>query len=300
MRRQPALPEALVLTPGGFRPASRAHRIEAEHHLDLAGGRLRKVHRSGRTVADFGPLEHAATPPPSRPGNVARGAPAPRSAIEAVPGLGGGWIAYAGWTNTSGAPVSLLRTTWTVPPPPRTQSGQTVFLFNGIENATMIYQPVLQWGVSAAGGGDYWAIASWYAAGPGGHSFYSPLTPVAAGTELVGVMTLTDRSSTGCSYEAAFEGFAATSLPVRNVPELSWCVQTLEAYGIGARSDYPPVTVTAMRAIELQVGGRPAALAWTAYSPVTDTGQHCVVVSNDAALGEVDLYYQQPAATPVA
>ena len=47
----------------------------------------------------------------------------------------------------------------------------------------MIYQPVLQWGVSAAGGGNSWAVASWYADGQGGHSFYSQLVPVNEGSQ---------------------------------------------------------------------------------------------------------------------
>jgi hypothetical protein len=286
------MPEQMVVTPGGFRPSSRVHKIEADHHLDLSGGRIRKFHRSGRLVTDFGEFTTDRPARPPRPGNVANGEPTP--AADAVPSLGSGWIAYAGWTNNTGTPVSLLKTAWTVPPAPTTQSGQTVFLFNGIENATMILQPVLQWGVSAAGGGSYWAIGSWYASGPAGHSFYSSLTQVAPGAQLVGTMTLTGESASGFSYDCQFDGIAASDLPIQNVPELTWCVQTLEAYQISARSDYPPAAMTAMTAIGLQVDGNPAPLNWTPYSPVTDTGQHCVIVSNDATSGEVDLYYQQP------
>ena len=45
---------------------------------------------------------------------------------------------------------------------------RTIFLFNGIQNSTSIYQPVLQWGPSAAGGGNFWTVASWYVDGAGG------------------------------------------------------------------------------------------------------------------------------------
>ena len=287
------MPDQLVLTPGGFRPSSQVHKVEDGQHLDLADGRIRNIHQSGLLAADFGEFAPVQPSWPLQPGNVINGALT--SGAAAVPALGSGWIAYAGWTNNTGTPVSLLKTAWTVPPAPTTQSGQTVFLFNGIENATMILQPVLQWGVSAAGGGNFWAIGSWYASGPGGHSFYSSLTQVAPGTQLVGTMTLTGQSASGFSYDCRFDGIAASVLPVQNVPELTWCIQTLEAYQISARSDYPPAVMTAMTAINLQVGGNPAPLAWTQNNPVTDTGQHCVVVSNDATSGEVDLYYQQPA-----
>jgi hypothetical protein len=60
--------------------------------------------------------------------------------------------------NRTGHPVTRFTTTWTVPAAPSTHSDQTVFLFNGIQNSTMIYQPVLQWGPSGAGGGNFWAV----------------------------------------------------------------------------------------------------------------------------------------------
>ena len=50
-------------------------------------------------------------------------------------------------------------------PAPATRSRQTIFLFNGIQNTGAnfgILQPVLQYGSSAAGGGAFWSIASWY------------------------------------------------------------------------------------------------------------------------------------------
>jgi hypothetical protein len=53
-----------------------------------------------------------------------------------------------------------------------------------------IIQPVLQWGPSAAGGGAYWAIASWYVGGSG--AVYSALQTVAPGDSIFGNMTLTD------------------------------------------------------------------------------------------------------------
>jgi hypothetical protein len=67
---------------------------------------------------------------------------------------------------------------------------------NGIQNSTMIYQPVLQWGPgSAAGGGNYWAVVSWYADGQGGQAFYSNLVTVNPGDTLVGVVTLTGHTA---------------------------------------------------------------------------------------------------------
>ena len=178
-----------------------------------------------------------------------------------------------------------------MPPEPSNHGSQTVFLFNGIQNSTMIYQPVLQWGPSAAGGGSYWSVASWYADGQNGKSFHTSLQRVAVGQTLTGVMTLTGQSPAGFSYNCEFSGIANTSLPIQNVQELTWCIETLEAYGIKSRADYPATCRTAMRAIELKVGQSEAKLAWAPVNSVTDTGQHCVVVSNASPGGEVDLFY---------
>lgn len=151
--RRPIMSDELVLTPGGFRPRSLVHKIEPGHYLDTSTGRFRQHDRTGKLVADHGPMIQRPGGKPLMPTNVTR-EPGP------APALGTGWIVYASWTNNTGRTITSFKTTWVVPPPPATQSGQTIFLFNGIQNSTMIYQPVLQWGPSAAGGGNNWAVAS--------------------------------------------------------------------------------------------------------------------------------------------
>lgn len=188
--------------------------------------------------------------------------------------------------------MSFFATSWVVPPPPATQNGQTIFLFSGIQNATMIYQPVLQWGVSAAGGGNYWAVASWYADGQTGHSFYSQLANVNPGDGLVGLMTLTNQSATGLSYNCEFQGIANTSLPIDNVEELTWCIETLEAYSIMEPSDYPAADKTSMTSIEIKTANGDAPIIWAPVNAVSDCGQHAVVVSDASPGGEIDIYYR--------
>src|SRR5690349_2274233 len=123
----------LVLTPGGYRHRSLVHRIEAGHAVRASAGRLQKVHNSGRVVADLGPLHTRLDRDPLMPKNVSR-FPGKK------PALGSGWIVYADWSNATGNAITSFETSWTVPPEPTTQSGQTIFLFNGIQNSTMIYQ----------------------------------------------------------------------------------------------------------------------------------------------------------------
>jgi hypothetical protein len=199
--------EELVLTPGGLRPKSQVHKVEPGMVLNASRGALRLLHPSGRVVTELRPVPRRPSGRPLMPFNVVH---PPRR----VPDFGSGWITYASWTNNTGSPISLFSTNWVVPPDPATQSGQTIFLFNGIQNSSMIYQPVLQWGPSAAGGGNYWAVASWYADGQGGPAFYSQLVQVNPGDVLTGIMTLTGQSPAGFSYNCEFQGIANTGLPV--------------------------------------------------------------------------------------
>jgi hypothetical protein len=280
---KPATATDLVLTPGGFRVSSQVHYVEPGAVIDTAKNHFKKLDSKGTLLADLGPLELKAGGKPLMPGNVAKHP-------KVVPALGSGWIVYASWTENA-KPVSLFSTTWVVPPAPATSSGQTIFLFNGIQNSTMIYQPVLQWGPSAAGGGSYWAVASWYADGQTGKSFYSSLVRVNPGQVLVGVMNETKQSGTNFNYNCQFTGIANTSLAITNVQQLTWCIETLECYSLQKCSDYPATCKTAMRNIQIQAGGANVTPVWAATNSVTDCGQHAVVVSDASPGGEVDLYY---------
>ena len=226
--------------------------------------------------------------------NVIEEIPASPTAPGTVPALGSGWITYFYWNNGTGTPVSSFKTMWQVPPPPSVQDpGEVVFLFNGIQNYGAnfgILQPVLQWGVSAAGGGAYWSVASWYVTS-GGQAFHTNLVRVNPDDTLIGVMTLTGRNGTAFSYTSQFQGIAGTELPVQNIAELMWCNETLEAYGINAAGNYPNTPLTEFTEINIRTGAAVPALTWTPVDRVTDTGQHGVVDSNSASYGEVDIFY---------
>jgi hypothetical protein len=290
------MPENLVLTPGGYRDAALVHHVAADTVVDSSDGRLRQLSRTGAVLADHGPMLVRAAGRPLQPLNIR----VPEAADGVVPAFGSGWITYAAWTNSTGTPVSRFGTSWRVPQAPASSNGQTIFLFNGIQNSTMIYQPVLQWGPSAAGGGAYWAVASWYADGQTGHSFYTTPVRVNVGDLLTGVMTLTGTSGALHSYSCDFDGIANTTLTITNVEELTWCIETLEAYGITAASDYPNTFSTPMTSIDLTTGTTHPAVSWGATNAVTDTGQHTVVVDNSSTSGEVDICYKaSPLTSPI-
>ena len=305
--------DTLVPTPGGFRPQSMVFKIDSGHKLDAGAGRLRMLTLAGAQMKDFGALIKRPGNRPLLPANVVRqplvqirlAAPAgeARTLEAAVPGLGTGWITSASWTNTTGSPITSFTTRWVVPDHPQTHSGQLLYLFNGIQNSSFIYQPVLQWGASPAGGGDRWSIASWYVDGMNGPAFHSGLVDVNPGDVLVGVMTQTATSSIGgvqlFDYDCVFQGHPDAGFPVQNIEELTFCVQTLEAYRVQKCTDYP-VGKTSMTAIDIRTAAGTPGLNWTPANSVTDCGQSTTVVSNANPGGSVDLFYCTRPGAPAA
>jgi hypothetical protein len=260
----------LVLTPGGFRDKLLVHLIEPGHALVVGKRKFRKLNLKTKAISD-----------------VQKVVAAPK-----VPALGSGWIAYTYWNNGTGKKLSTFSSKWIVPPAPKTQANplQTIFLFNGIQNYGTNYgilQPVLQWGPSAAGGGNYWAVASWYVTS-GGQAFHSSLVRVKTGDNLVGVMKLIGGSGMNLSYQCEFQKNSMTKLPVQNIAELLWFNETLEAYSIQQCSDYPDVIKTRFRKIAIKSSAGRMPVNWTPVSRITDCGQAAKVVSQK----DIDIFYR--------
>jgi len=292
------LQDDLVLIPGGYRPRSMVHRVEPGTVLDGTGGILRNVDSSGRVLAELGEVPPPSDNKPLMPRHVrTEGGQKPASlgtlgGLATPPALVAGWITYAYWINNTGTPISQFSTLWEVPPEPATRNGQLIYLFNGIQNAQFIYQPVLQWGKSKAGGGDFWSVATWYVGPPTVMAGHSDAVRVNPGDALIGAMTLADQSAAGFSYDGGFFGIAGSGFSIQNVPELTMFVQTLEAYGVTQCSDYPVAGRTTMYGIDIKQGsGRPA-VTWTAFDRLAECGQHTVIHSNSADAGSVDLWYR--------
>ncbi|KAJ7511989.1 hypothetical protein B0H11DRAFT_2268905 [Mycena galericulata] len=210
-----------VPTPGGYRTNANVLAIPE-------GGSLRHIDNEIHVLAADGTVVHVA----------ASGAPTRVKSTVAPEQTG--WITFASWSNEETSPIESFTTTWTVPPAPETSNGQTVFLFNSIEPTAgdAILQPVLQYGPSAAGGGEYWAVASWYL--DSSSTFFTSLVSVNPGDVLTGLMTLTGTDGSTFNYTSAFTGIPNTALAVGGAAsELTWATETLEAYAVTGPSDYP-------------------------------------------------------------
>lgn len=188
---------------------------------------------------------------------------------DAVKPIPSGWVAYADWYNTGSSPISSFTTTWTVPAIPATNNGQTLFTFNSIEPASgnAILQPVLQFGPSAAGGGSYYAVASWYLVGS--QTYYTSPVKVAVGATLNGVITLTSSSGSSYNYVTSFSNIAGTSLTATGSAQLVWATETLEIYGVSSNSGLP-TGATVFSGINLKTTAGTPSVTWSAVSDTAD------------------------------
>lgn len=168
-----------------------------------------------------------------------------------------------------------------VPSSPVIGDDQTIFFFPGFENEerSAIVQSVLQWGPSAAGGGQHWSIASWMV-GPRG-TYVSPVLDAYRG-DLIGAFIRGDNcSETGqCSWRVstAVNGVSVSLYLARgDVPRMVWAIGgALEAYrmnmcrelpGNGGRVSFGRIKVYDRTLTEW-------GMSWTQwnYHPVPDCG----------------------------
>ncbi|HYZ75057.1 MAG TPA: hypothetical protein VE641_18405, partial [Chthoniobacterales bacterium] len=209
-----------------------------------------------------------------------------------VPFTDTGWATYAYWHNETGSPVEYFVSDWNVPPAPSTYNGQTIFLFNSIEpnSETAILQPVLQYGQSAAGGGEYWTVASWYVVG--NHAYYTSLTYVTPGQFLGGQIYLIGKKRSKCSYSCDFYGIPGTTLTVRSIPQLTWCTETLEVYGVNQCTDFPNSAYTQMYGINIFLrNGYPPSMQWSVADVQTSCNVQTGIAYGGAVNAVVDIYY---------
>ncbi len=299
----------LIITPGGLRPRSRVHVLEPGQHVDTTSGRIRIIDdATGEVVKDLGESE----PTEAEEGLAGGAIEGLKASIPALADVG--WIENSQWRNGGVDPIIYFSTTWVVPPEPASQDNQTVYLFNAVQpdNAAHIIQPVLQWGSSNAGGGNYWSISNWYADGQFGASTAKSPTKVNPGDVLIGIITCTAKtvtaSGTTYTYQSSFVGHPEVDLVYTTSELMTWAYETLEAYGpydsttknfdpLSQCGDYPPVPFTTMYDIEIKTGtpgsaGTDAAIVWTPVTNFNSCGQICTVGSNNSPGGFVNLFYR--------
>ncbi|HEY1657559.1 MAG TPA: hypothetical protein VGG14_04390 [Candidatus Sulfotelmatobacter sp.] len=148
--RPAVVPQDFVVTPFGYyHPSCINHLAKG----DVLRQDIKAIERANGITQN---IELCAYPHYLADGQkVMADAPAPKD----PPNISHAWIEYASITTTGA--YGQIYTEWEVPPSPTSNDGQTVYLFNGMEDSNdvvTIIQPVLGWNsdYSAA-----WSIAAW-------------------------------------------------------------------------------------------------------------------------------------------
>jgi len=262
-----------VLTPFGYRDSANVHHVPNGYELvTMPDEHIRMQNPTSGDYIDF-----------------------PKPVVtnqQRVPVSDSGWITFASWYNPYRKPISSFGTDWYVPPIPSTYYGQTIFLFNSIEPAAgnAILQPVLQYGPSAAGGGDYWAVTSWYVVG--NQAYVGGLYYVTPGTFLGGQIQLIGQTKKHFSYTCDFYGYSGTTITVRGIPQLVWATETLEVYGVTQCTEFPNTAYSQMFAVSLRLkGGITPAVGWSVTNAETACGVQTTIVADGGSDGAVNIYY---------
>ncbi len=275
MNRPLEVPEGYVITPFGYFHPS-CVRMLAEGETLLADGRVEHPDGTVETTASVCNYPHY-TPTGSLAADTV-------DASGGTPLVINGWLEFISATTTKS--YGKITAAWAVPPEPTGNDGQTLFFFPGFEDydhVISIVQPVLQYGPSSAGGGNYWAVASWNCC-MNGTSWYSPLLNVSSGDTIVG--TIAPTCKPGKNYcptwnvvsEDKTTGKKTTLAKTPADGQVwNWAFGAVsEDYGVQTCSDFPPnsgITFT------VHLYGRNRKLianpGWTGTSAPPDTDPKC-------------------------
>lgn len=252
-------------TPAGLVPQSNVHAVPD-------GARVHQSPTEVQIIGSNGTVLHSV---PYTGSKTAGPLQKPTSTTSSRRALQSGYIAYAYWENTGSSPISFFGTNWNVPSTPASWDGQLLYWWNGLVPGDFggILQPVLQYGVSPAGGGEYYSIASWWLID--NNVYHTGITQVSPGTFLQGHMSLTGTSTSGgvttYSYTSAFVGYSGTTISASTTGVLNWAYEALEIYTTQTLSDLPTGN-TEFSSIDItfQNNQSPSSIPWTPISDTTD------------------------------
>lgn len=207
----------------------------------------------------------------------------------------GGDVVFGYWKNDKISPIANFSTFWDVPPPPASSDGQVLYMYNALVSNEFdaMLQPVLQYGISAAGGGNFWAVSSWYLLNS--DVFYTNLTVVPSNQTLGGFITINNITTTSDGvttyyYTSQFTGLPSSSMSVSLNQQLVYAYEGFGDDSISGPSDLPAGRTT-MRNINIfTLDEKDADVAWTPYNNDNATLTTVTVVKNGTN-GEVDILY---------
>ncbi len=213
-----------------------------------------------------------------------------------------GWITYADpqVMISNNKPTTYFAAEWVVPNPPLKKSGQLIYLFVGLGGAHIlpdsnsiayILQPVLQWGVSPAGGGEYWAICNWLVTNHGQY-FHDSLIKVNPGDRLQGIVKRLAKTDSTYVYNSSFTGYGQ-GLDVQNINFWSMYL-ALETYGVRDCDENPADEKLRMFNIQMIVNDIYPPVRWQMNNIIDHCGEYTNLVHESSQNGEINIHFHKP------
>ena len=129
-----------------------------------------------------------------------------------------------------------------------------------------ILQPVLQWGVSPAGGGAYWSVCNWFVTSEGQY-FHDSFIKVNAGDRLQGIVKRIANTDSTYTYSASFMGYRE-GLDVYNIRDLGRGYLALETYGVRNCDENPADEKLRMVNIQMMIDDIYPPVRWHIYNMI--------------------------------
>jgi hypothetical protein len=156
------------------------------------------------------------------------------------------WVEWASRSQPAGKWYSMLSANWKVPVPPLAfyAGNQVYFTFPGFQSSTpFIIQPVIQFGVSAAGGTPQtWTMASWHCNSQIS-CIHSSLKAILPGHDIVGAVWSQNCSGGNCTWSISSYDATTNVQTVLNVVDTEnywWGVGgSVEVYNLTSCDQFP-------------------------------------------------------------
>eukprot|EP01156_Anaeramoeba_ignava_P023862 Anaeramoba_ignava/c21806_g2_i6.p1 GENE.c21806_g2_i6~~c21806_g2_i6.p1 ORF type:complete len:302 (+),score=84.10 c21806_g2_i6:19-924(+) len=210
-----------------------------------------------------------------------------------------GWQVWATYEEPNQKSFDVFTDIMTIPSNPPGFEDGIIYLFPGLQNYDWIptdngpdppddfdiIQPVLQYGETPAGGGNYWAVASWYVTVYSGY-LVADLLPVSPGNKIICNMTHLGQGSEKWFIGATVESTGRTSNLEVSKPRLvsqSWAYIALETYYLDGCDSYPqtPITFTSNKLFAENKNLTPNWVAHAQHNP-TNCGEKANIQSPDS------------------
>jgi hypothetical protein len=271
--RPASVPRDYVFIPGGWTHPSCIH--EVPNGAEINGG---DVSLNGVPVAHYEPCAYTPIAASGVEGTRVDGSDV--AATPASVGSGNGPASYGGWVEDtvqftpSSQVISWLNENFYVPYPP-SQNGATLYYFPGLQSTVTspcgILQPVLQYGVSPAGGGNYWAIGSWWWSVP--WQYHTGLSQVNTNDEIFGEMSTSGACSPNCGFHYLVKAEDTNSGAIQQFYANSSCqwnavfpavFEVDTGHPLSNCNQLPASVQTSFTGLQMWTG--PATAPWTAYN----------------------------------